>query len=328
MVLKRLWNRLKFAEKSQKFRLCFLFAASPNDGFFSQIAMFRLSLDRLGGIYASAHIVVVFGDNEFKPLPERWKTHFERIETYWVTSEEFQKNSYLAQGDARWSYISPDVDFFIFADADILLIRSITDLLELLVDSPAVAGTIAGVPFPQFPKDNPLEKWASLARQFIGREISLDYTHTLASEKTEIHLRKCPYYVNYGFVIFPYSIAAEIRETYLEFRPRVALELYNPYFAGQVAMTLAIYKHNVTCRAIPLKYNFFNDVEAEKLHAQDMEDIRVIHYLRKANFDRQKIFTSPEEFKHFLSLELSGSEKIFQNYIRHLTDTNYPFQIL
>jgi hypothetical protein len=41
------------------FRLDFVIPASPNDGFYSQIAFFRLALDRLGGIYRQARLVAV-----------------------------------------------------------------------------------------------------------------------------------------------------------------------------------------------------------------------------------------------------------------------------
>ena len=84
-------RRVKRWWQLQNLKLCFLIPASPNNNFFSQIAMFRLALNHLGGIYQKALIVVVFGDNEVKPLPRHWKPYLEGVITHWVSPIEFQK---------------------------------------------------------------------------------------------------------------------------------------------------------------------------------------------------------------------------------------------
>ena len=58
----------------------FAIAGSPNDAFFSQMAMFRLALSDLGGTYKAARVICVFGDSEVQPIPERWREAFKDIE--------------------------------------------------------------------------------------------------------------------------------------------------------------------------------------------------------------------------------------------------------
>src|SRR5262245_35391495 len=79
-------------------RLCFLIPASPTDGFRGQIAMFRRSLDRLGGIYQRADVVAVFGGSTVDELPDRWQAHFERITVRHADPAGFRVDSYRAQG--------------------------------------------------------------------------------------------------------------------------------------------------------------------------------------------------------------------------------------
>ncbi|GAB4515347.1 MAG: hypothetical protein OHK0046_18680 [Anaerolineae bacterium] len=331
MTLNRLWNRLRPTPQVDKaqtiddLKLCFLIAASPNDGFFSQIAMFRMALNALGGIYHRAHMVIVFGDEVVEPLPEVWKPYFDNISTYWVDPAAFEQDSYLAQGDARWLYLDAAYDFVIFTDADVMLVRPIDDLLADLLHTPAVGGTVAHFTFPQFPGEHPQQKWTSLAQELLGKPLPFTYTHTLTTDEMESGLRQTPFYVNYGFVILPYVLAEHIKESVLRLRPLVSKRLYLPYFSAQVGLTLAIYAHDLPCKALPLKYNFPNDRTAEAMYPADMQDIRVLHYLRTERFNRQEIFAAPDAFEHFLALELQGSEAIFQAHVRQLTGGHYPF---
>lgn len=139
-------------------------------------------------------------------------------------------------------------------------------------------------------------------------------------------LRSSPFYVNMGFVIVPRELLPSLRKSYLGLRPAVAPRLRNPYFAGQVALTLAVHANDLPRHAIDLKYNFPNDPRAETMYPDSLRDIRVIHYLRTGHFDRIEIFASAESFDQFLALDLVGSERIFQDHVRALTNGHYPFR--
>jgi hypothetical protein len=287
--------------------------------------MWRRALDDLGGVYQQARIVAVFGDSAGTALPDRWLPHFDRIEVHHVTPAAFQANSYAAQATARWELVPEDCDLALFADADVMILRPIDELLARVEREQAIAGAIAHLPFPIRPGTDPARAWAELAHALLGGDIPFEHEHTLVAPEEAASLRRCPFYVNFGLVVVPRSLIDPIGERYRALRPLVAPRLRAPFFAGQVALTLAVHSLDAAHLAVELRYNFPNDPRAEVLHADDLADLRVIHYLRTKRFDRQRIFGSADAFDAFLGLQLEGSEAVFQARVRGLTDGVYPF---
>jgi hypothetical protein len=306
-------------------RLCFHFLASPNDSFFSQIAMFRLALDSLGGIYEEADVIITLGDREIRPVPERWRAHLNRnVVVNWADPEMFRQLEYDAQGDAQWRYHHDGYDVICILDADVMITRPIDDVLLNVLQSPAIVGSIAHYPLPVHPDENPQQFWNRLSQRFINRPIEFNYRYSLAEGQPDEHTF-CPFYVNFGFLLLTPAILQLLRSRYLEIRPKIARELVDPYFSGQASLALTIAAQDVPARAVGLRYNFPNDGVADRLHRNELMDVRVIHYLRIEQFDRHRIFTSRLEFDHFLSLDLAGSNRVFQDHIRRLTKGRYPF---
>jgi hypothetical protein len=306
-------------------RLCYLIPASPTDGFLGQIAMFRRSLDDLGGIYRDARLIAILGDATIQEIPARWRPWFVRIEVHHVPRESFLRHSYRAQAWGRWGLVPADCDVAIFADADAMPIRPIDDLLANLVDAPGIAGTIAHHPFPQHPGEDPDRTWDSLARELIGRELPREHAYTLAGGSDPAAPWPSPFYLNFGFVVVSRRVVELIAPTFLELAPRLETRLAAPDFSGQIALTLAAYAHDVRRHAVGLRYDFPNDRTAEARHSAELPDVRVIHYLRTHRFDRQRIFAAGAAFDDFLRLELVDSERVFQDRIRAITAGRYPF---
>jgi len=339
-------------------KLCFVTAASPTDGFFSQVGMFRLSLNSLGGIYKDADIILSLGGNEIGDIPDRWASYFgDGIKLYWADPIQFQKIGIRAQGDNKWRYNYKDYDLVVFFDADTMLIKPLDELLFATKEENTVTGVIAHYPFPCGKDENPSDLWHFLAKEFTGKDIQLNYSYSLLqnyAKKSPLKLDRdvlrmwrqlpskvqswfsrvidtnskntnCPFYLNFGFVAMTPEVLMTIRESYLDIRSKIIPFLTMPIYSGQIALTLAIHKHDVPTCSAGIKYNFPNDPLAEKLYPDQLKEISVIHYLRTQKFDRQKIFTTEEAFNEFLFLELEGSNKVFQNYIRNLTKGKYPF---
>src|SRR5690349_998754 len=129
-------------------QICFHITASPNDSFYSKIAMFRLALDALGGIYKKAHIILAIGDKEFSPVPDRWRPYLgKNLKLNWADPDVYIRYANAAQGNARWKYNYDGYDIVIFSDADTLLVRPIDEVLARMQQSPAVMGVIAHYPF-------------------------------------------------------------------------------------------------------------------------------------------------------------------------------------
>jgi len=303
-------------------KIDFLIPGSPNDAFFSQIAFFRLALDALGEVYRRARVVAALGDETIVPIPSRWSRYFERIEVEWVDPAEFRRRGYLAQVDRRCDLFRPDADMVIFCDADTALIRALPGLAASLVDEPALLGVIAHYHFPWADSTGEPERdWERLAASLLGREIALEHRYSLQEPALA---NRCPFYVNYGFLAGPPALFARFSEAYRAMVPRVHRVLGN-HFSSQVTIPLAIAELGLPARALPMRYNFPNDPQADALYPYELGRIVVLHYLRTSQFDRQHVFAEKDAFERFLGLDLAGSNREFQTFVRNLTAEHYPF---
>lgn len=303
-------------------KLDFLIPASPHDGFYSQIAFFRLALDQLGGIYKEARLVAVFGDDRPRPLPARWAPFFDRIDVEWADPKEFKRRGYFAQGLRRFEVFRPDADLVILCDADTVLMRGLGWLIAEMVLRPALAGVIAHFHFPwENGTGNAASDWQCLAGIVLGREIALPYFYSLTEAGEQ---QRCPFCINYGFFAGPASMLRTFYRCYLDMLPAVHAVLKN-YFAGQVALALAAEDLGLPMLALPMRYNFPNDPLADDRYHLEKHIIILFHYLRTAKFDRQIIFTNPKDFDLFLSRRLTGSNHIFQEFVESLTGGRFPF---
>jgi GT2 family glycosyltransferase len=302
-------------------RLAYLIPASATAGFYSQLAMMRLSLDQLGPPYRDARLIAAVGVDEGASVPPRWRQPLARVDVRFVRS--LGDPSYRAQVNGRWSMVTNDIDVVIFADADTMPVAPFDDLLERVVDEGAVAGTIVYAPL-RFPDDVSSEVgWQGLARRTIGRDIDLDHKTMIAGPRGVTHAT--PYCLNFGFVAMTRAVWEVLRPAYLRIEPEVAGLLVDSRFSAQVALALAICETNLPRLAVGLRYNFPNGPRAEAAHPQDARDVRTIHYLRTRDYDRQRIFADQDSFQAFLSLPLTGSSAVLQRRVAELTGGTYPF---
>ena len=165
-------------------KIDFVIPASPNDAFFSQIAMFRLGLDALGEAYQAARLIAVFGDSRIMPLPDRWKPHFERIDVEWADPSEFERIGYRAQCERRFEVFRPEADVAVSCDADTLLIRPFEPHVIAAARGGTLGGVIAHYHFPWLnTSGNPIADWNKISHSTIGQEIDLPFRYTLIGPK-------------------------------------------------------------------------------------------------------------------------------------------------
>jgi hypothetical protein len=303
-------------------RLEFLICGSPTDAFWSQVAMFRLSLDAMGGEFRAARLVLVLGDDDVTPLPDRWRAYFRHIELAWTPHESFQE---FGDGhDHLFSLIDPSADLTFICDADTLPIRPFSDgFLQALLVEPAIGGVIAHY-FPEQKDGNfaGLDSeafWQLLAQRVLGRPIKISSKYTLNPEQGG-----CPFYINYGFVAAKPALLRELHEQLAVVRPRIVEQL-DSVFGGQMAIALAIERGGIPCRALPMRYNFPNDPIADRLYPEELRQIKLLHYLRTREFDRHQIFADRDGFERFLNLELEGSNEVLKRHVEAITGGSYPF---
>lgn len=303
----------------------FLLCGSPTDAFYSQTGMFRLALDSLGGIYRQARLVLCIGDGEVAAVPARWRPHLRDVEVLGMPRTTARES--ISGGMFRFEVLDAGCDLSLLCDADTLPLAPLDPAaLEHMVERPAIRGVIAHFP-PPFAAtgrlrrcQSPRDVWQVLARAVLRRPLPLDHRHTLTPEPTA-----CPFYVNYGVVIGDFGTLRALYDQLRVVQPATRRFLDNQFHA-QVALTLACEAAGLATEALPMRYNFPNDPLADEMHAGELEQVKVMHYLRTEAFDRHRIFASPAEFGAFLRLELSGSNRVFQDRVREITAGVYPFE--
>ena len=324
----------------------FLIPGSPNDAFFSQVAMFRLALDHLGGMYESARVVLCLGagpeapglsrwkrhlertfglgaDPE-APVPPRWKRHLERVEV--VSAPSAFRNGGGA-GSLRYELLGSDADLSVLCDADTLILRAFAHSdLQNFTRYPAIRGVIAH--FPPALVDRSGHDytarghewfWNFVSARAMDRSIAFNHFYTLTPGRVP-----SPFYVNHGFVIGTPALLRRVGEALTTIRPKIRLLLAN-YYAEQIALALGCVASEVSTAALPVRYNFPNDPVADAMYPDELSNALVIHFLRTKHFDRHRIFTSPAAFEEFLGLPLVGSSRALQQRVHEITGGTYPF---
>lgn len=289
----------------------FAIAGSPNDAFYSQMAMFRLGLTDLGGVYKSARVICVFGDSVIQPVPERWREAFADIDVVWADPEDFDRRHFVAQGVRRLAAFSESADVAIVIDADTLPMAPFDSLLKNAKASPAFRAcsaqkppNLAGAPI----------NWTDLVSR-----LGLSSSNTLEN----------PFYINAGVIMGTPDMFAAF-EPEME-RIRSALTAEYPgdknatFFGAQIAFALATHTLGMPNRTLPLRYNFPNTPDAAQQYPAELERIKICHFFSQTVINRWEIFASETGFKRFLNANLINADKALQDRVLKLTGGTYPF---
>ncbi len=304
-------------------KLDFLLCGSATDSFFSQIAFFRLCLDKLGGAYRDARLVTVFGDHHARNIPKKWKRYFENIEIEWDNSPAEIDPLFYRRHYRRFELVRPDADLAILCDADVAILTPFDELIKKLGSKPAISGVIAHYHFAHGDKltGNPEMDWLLVSKTIIGKDIELPYRYSLCAGNDG---GKCPFYINYGVFIGTPDLLKEFHSRAIQLRSRV-YEMTKSWFTEQITVPLVCKELNLPTACLPMKYNYPNDPIADSMYPEDMRDIKFLHYLRTDKFDRHQIFAGVKCFSSFLNMTLEGSNEIFRRSVYEATGGTYPF---
>ncbi len=304
------------SQKSHSLALEIRVPISPKPYFFRQVEYLYKSAVACAGPNTTIQMIVSVGE-DMEPYDigatQPWAD--ENVSWRWVPREDFKTLSYHATGLDRF-FVETDADFILMADADTMFIRGVDDLLLSLRESPAIAGVIAHVP-PFL--GQPEVTWKSLLKIY-GRALPKDlYQHT--GWGTMFHdpqLRFGPAYYNFGAVFIPAAMMPDLAKT---FAANLSDKSSNVgYFQGQVALTLSIHDLDLPRIALEPRYNFPNDPRFEQAYPQDLADVRILHYLRLEQIQRDAIWQSPEMLDSFLARrDLMPSNEILRSRIQFLT---------
>jgi hypothetical protein len=257
---------------------------------------------------------------------EEWRPHLHNLTTIFVPQAQSATiEHHYAQIDGLFRWAPVDVDVYARMDADTLPVGEIEDLLDHVAESNSIAGVMAHRTFPVFPGHTSREGWLSAAEGLIDAPLDFRYSYSLIDASAPEQNRLSPFYLNDGAVFFSKVLFRGYSERYLDLRPKLMDRLRYPYFSGQAALALAVAAMGARTCALPMRYNFPNDEMAEKKFPEELENVKIFHYLRTDQFDRQLIFTNAEHYREFMQAPLTGSNKVFQEQVRRRIGTEFPF---
>lgn len=307
-------------------KVCFLIPASPNSEFFSQIAAFRTALSRLPWTRWEPSITVCLGEGLDVAALQRWQPHLRDVALTLVPTSITERDTfYYGQIDSLYRWAPRDADVLVRMDADTLPVGDLEDVLDLVASTTSIAGVMTHFPFPRTPGLNARQSWQHVSKGLIDHPLDFRLSYSLVGPEAHPDDRQSPFYVNDGVVFFAREVFEEFSSHYLAIRPRLMDRLASPYFAGQVALTLAATQMCATTIALPMRYNFPNDASATKRFPEELEEVRMFHYLRTDTFDRQEIFRDPAGYARFMEMPMTGANEVFRQHVLHLLGKVYPF---
>lgn len=244
--------------------------------------------------------------------------HGRRIGFEWLTPSEFNawegtRSPYIGTMNRRFK-IPVDGDHVIIADCDVLLVNRIDELFE----TDAVQGVMAHVaPLP--PEDMRYlyvideAPWPEELHPFSGNGVMGPPD------------AKSPWYVNSGFCFAPKHLFEQLIEPYHEAIFRMRHVMRDTYWFDQLALALAVAKSRVPSKVIPLRYNFPNQAAFDLQRPAELDDVRILHYLREDTINRTTDFESFDAmWRLSRRKDLTGSNEVLRKTVAELLPVLEP----
>jgi hypothetical protein len=299
-------------------RLEFRIPISPTSGFYSQVRLFDFALGRLGAPYSEAQLLVCVGDNcdiDSVRRSNNWSA--DRIRWEAVPSEVFDE--FGIHGTADWRLIpaAPDADLIILCDADTVLLRDINPLLAAFpMDRPALRGHMAHLPPPasggNLSDASSFDLWPKLFAHFGVREPDRLFDYSMDEAR---RLPQIPAYFNLGFVALNPAALTALGSSIFDFQ-RAFIQAFDSHMRCQIALTIIGYKKGLDIDVLPASYNTANDIKHLMINYISDNDIRVLHYLRNDEIDRNLVLQD-DYIDNFIAMELQNpANRLLQSVAR------------
>jgi hypothetical protein len=291
---------------------------SPKPFFFKQVEyLYKSVMESAGQTYKVKMVISVGEDMDPYDIGATQSWTDKNVSWRWVPREDFRRFSYHATGLDRF-FVESDSDFVLMADADTIFIRGVDDLLLSLSELPSIAGVIAHVP-PFLGQTN--VTWKSFF-EGLGRKLPKDL-HQHTGWGTMFHdpkLRFGPAYYNFGAIFIPKAMMPDLAMKYATNVSKMSYDV--GYFQGQMALALSIHDLDLPHITLDPRYNFPNDPRFEQSYPRDLSDVRILHYLRLDEIQRDKIW---ENLPVFLARrDLRPSNERLRSRIQFLMDWRMP----
>jgi len=242
--------------------------------------------------FAGTRLVVTVGEDcEPFDIAARlpWTAHYP-IEFRWLPRHLYQSFGYFGTTLHRYRY-TYDAPLVLMMDADIVVARDFTELLDQVLAAPAFHSMLAHAsPFHNsglLHLHSEEEWWRSIFRAAgLGEpELTCQYTGYgyLGGDGFP---RYGPPNFNQGVVIAPASLIRSLGSDLYRELEHVD-SVVETFFRFQIALTLALVRQRVPWRCLPMRYNFTPGFDAyiERLR-DEWEHVRFIHYTKSRQFPK------------------------------------------
>lgn len=299
---------------------------APQPSFYHRVRFFCAALRRLGAGYDKVPVRVAVGDRadmESVRAANRWADEFP-LEWYRVPDELVDSHHYFGTSDYRYFVPESKVDLVIFADADTALIHPLGGAFDWMrQELPCIAGHMAHAP-PPFRFSGDLKVSAAEFWPYLFKEFSIPWPDKLKrySMDTVGRWLPVPSYYNLGFVVFNQTALRLFRAELNRTRDRLNA-LLTSEMRCQIACTLISYQHSMLRQDLPATFNATNDEIHLRHNEVNLDEIKVIHYLRRKEVDRE-VFLAPHARSAFLKASLKNPvNQLLQELAREIIGSDW-----
>jgi hypothetical protein len=286
---------------------------SPTPVFLNRVHYLAASVATYGGALADSPVVVTVGaDQPPEDLAARlpWTRHYP-IEWRWVDREDFRRYSYFATRVQRFTHRFR-AGSVLMLDADVVMTGSLADLVEAVEATRSFHGSPAHL--------SPVRGGFTWEKLFAAAGLgAVPY----ACEHTGFGLmfhepenRRCPPYFNLGVLAAPADVMARIGDGIFD-ELRVVAELEST-FRAQMSVCLALVRGKLPWRVLPLRYNFPNDQCFVAAYRAEFEDVRLLHFLRTDELDRDTDFQSPAHVEELFRRRGPALSEVNRRFLERL----------
>ncbi len=288
---------------------------SPTPNFLNRVHYLAASLQRHGGRYAEAPIVVTVGEDRepfdltaYLGWPKRYN-----LEWRWVPREQYRRDIYYATAlnRFRYDYRSRTV---LMLDADIIVRGCFEELIEAVERDQALRGmTALTSPWNPLRKEASHEQWWQRVFDSAGLgPVPYVSQHTcwgvIWGRETP---RLSPPYFNFGVLAAPAGVMNAIGNVIFDHMRKVE-QVRDFIYKCQIALTLSVVSTKTPWKEMPMRFNMLNHPIIAAAYPVEAAEARIMHYLcgDVKDFSKNKDMHSPEAVDAWLARPLAGEGPI------------------
>lgn len=293
--------------------------------FLRQTWALAASLRQFGGNAGRTASLIAWVSPELAGLPDLNRLHPWAkplgVTFRWVDEALFARHWYYGTALSRWA--GPfSADVVLMLDADVLVCNP----LDVLVQRIATSGAGAVWGFPAHFSPLTEAEWADLFIQSGLNEPDLSCRPSGAGFFPPAREQRMPAYFNLGVIganrsvmeCLGQGLVAEM-EAFNRYLPPIS-DPHRSFFRCQMAVSLSIARHRLPWAALDVRDNFPNDATFEQAYPEAVQQIRLLHYLRKdRGVNKDRDFEDRNAYADLLQRpRLAASDRLLQDRLLRL----------